>query len=167
MKRVLIILLGLCVALATAQDVWKSVAPAEGKFTAKMPGTPQMSTQTYTEGKYSVPTTMYVASRANTNFVLTFSILPKDAPAEFSTNLMTGAKKGFLNSVGGSAVSDKEGGYNGVKGRLITFKAPNGAQGVFWMFVKNGRFYTLTIGKKGGDYAAEQSKFFGSFYSRP
>ncbi len=167
MKRALVILLGLCMAFASAQDVWKTITSTEGKFTVKMPGTPQTSTQKYTRGKYTIPTTMYIVSKPTTNFVLTSSILPAGVSDEFVKTMFAETKTGFLQTVGGTSLTDKDGGYNGIQGRIMTFKAPNGAQGAFWMFVKNGRFYTLTLGKRSGDYADEQAKFFGSFHLKP
>jgi len=163
MKRSLVLLPALLAGMAFAQQPWTKVFSPEGRFQVQMPGDPKMSTQKYEKSGYTIPTTIYILSRPGVNYLIAVSTLPATAPPKLSGDLVQSAKDDFIKSVQGTWLSEKNAAYNGVSGRLMTFKAPNGANGAMWIVAKNKKIFTLTIAKPGKPYAAEQAKFFGSF----
>jgi hypothetical protein len=157
MKWLSILVISLIASVAMAQN-WKTIASKEAGITFNVPTTPQSSTRT-DEG---IQTRMWISSSGNSNFVVSVSFRPSNAPANFDKQMADGIKKGFLNSTGATATSDKPATYAGVKGREIVFKNPKGVHGAIWIISRNNKIYTLTVAKQSSAYQAEQKRFFNS-----
>ena len=161
MKWLGVFLLTVVSAVVLAQG-WKTISSQEAGLQFSVPAQPKASSRTDSDGGYSVPTRMWVASAGNANYVVSVSFIPGNAPATFSSNMVKGIKKGFLASTGGSIVSDKPATYAGIAGQQMTFSTPSGVRGDVWIISRGKKVYTLTIAKQAGNYNAEKAKFFGS-----
>lgn len=163
MNRSLALLPVLLAAAFAGAQTWTKVFSPEGRFSVLMPGEPTMSSRNFDRAGITIPTTMYVVTRPGTNYLIAISTVPPSAPATLAADLAKSAKDDFIKSIQGKWLSDKNVAYNGVTGRLMTFKAPNGANGAVWIAVRGKKIFTLTVAKNKKPYAAEQAKFFGSF----
>lgn len=157
MKWLSVLVISLIASVSFGQS-WKTITSKEAGLTFNVPSNPQSSTRT-DEG---IQTRMWIASSGNSNFVVSVSFKPANAPANFDKQMADGIKKGFLNSTNATALSDKSATYAGIPGREIVFKNSKGIHGSIWIISKNSKIYTLTVAKQSSAYQAEQKKFFNS-----
>lgn len=157
MKWLSVVLISLIASVAFSQ-AWKTVSSKEVGLTFSVPTQPQSSTRT----DQGIKTRMWKSESGDTNYVVSVSSIPGNAPPNFGKEMSDGIKTGFLNSVNGKATSDKAATYAGVKGREITFTAGNGAKGALWIIDRGNRIYTLTVANRKGVYQAAQKRFFSS-----
>jgi hypothetical protein len=162
MKWLGVFLLTVVSAVVLAQG-WKTISSKEAGLQFSVPAEPKASSRTDADGGYSVPTRMWIATGGNTNYVVSVSFIPNNAPSSFSANMVKGIKKGFLDSTSGKIVADKPATYAGVSGQQMTFSTPTGVKGDVWIITRGKKVITFTIAKAAGSsYSAEKAKFFGS-----
>jgi hypothetical protein len=153
-----------CALLATfaiAQN-WRSITVRDAGLSFSMPVLPQASQRTDQDGKYSVKTRMWVGSQPNSNYVLSASQVPANAPKSFAVSMKEGMVKGFVNSTGAKVESDKTAKYGSVSGRQILFTTASGAKGALWIVERGKRIYSLSMARQGAAIDPDRLKFFGS-----
>jgi hypothetical protein len=151
----------LLAAVALAQG-WKEVVVRDAGLTFSMPVLPQASKRSDSDQGFTVATRMWIGSQPGANYVVTASVIPANAPAGFMKNMKEGMVKGFLNSTGGKAETDKTAVYGKISGRQITFTTAAGAKGALWIVERGKKLIALTMAKKAGGIDPDRTRFFSS-----
>ncbi|OLP17320.1 hypothetical protein BST81_16055 [Leptolyngbya sp. 'hensonii'] len=135
------------------KSVWKSFLSQTGGFTILMPGDPLASKQTQNTQMGAIDTQMFVVERQQDSvaYMVAYSDLPPNLVQQVSKGeanveqLFRGVRDGFVESIKGKILDERQITLAGYPGREIWLELPRDRKARNRIFLVNQRLYQVVV----------------------
>jgi hypothetical protein len=161
-----VVLLGF--ASLAAADEWKAYNSASGRYQALFPGAPKEQTQKMDTEIGPIDATITSLETPSAFYAIAYNDYPKDKLGKNADEVLNKARKGAVDKVKGTLVSEKKIEAGGYPGRDLTISAPGDLEIAEHVFLVKTRLYQiLVVTPKGKGAPDDIKKFMDSFKFTP